>query len=67
MFFNTPDFDLDEAAPGMFSLALSALMLDALERDYNAMAIMIMGSVPPLAEVMDAISALEGRLNAAVR
>ena len=40
-------------------------MLDALERDYNAMATMIMGSVPPVAEVMDAISSLEARLNGA--
>lgn len=63
MFFNIPDFDLDEAAAGTFSLAPSAPMLDALERDYNAMAAMIMGPVPPLAGVMDAISALEDRLN----
>ena len=42
MFFNTPDFDLDDAAPGTFSLVPSAPMLDALERDYNAMAVMIM-------------------------
>jgi len=64
MFFNTPDFDLDAAAAGTFSLAPSAPMLDALERDYNAMAVMIMGPVPPLADVMDAVSALEDRLNA---
>lgn len=65
MFFNTPDFDLDEAGPGTFSLAPSASMMDALERDYNAMATMIMGPVPPVAEVMDAVSSLEARLNAA--
>jgi hypothetical protein len=64
MFFNTPDFDLDKAVPGTFSLAPSASMLDALERDYNAMVTMIMGPVPPLAEVMDAVSSLEARLNA---
>ncbi|MBY0497321.1 MAG: nucleotidyl transferase AbiEii/AbiGii toxin family protein [Cyanobacteria bacterium] len=64
MFFNTPDFDLDEAAIGSFSLAPSAPMLDALERDYNAMAVMVMGPLPPLADIMDAISALEDRLNA---
>ena len=35
-------------------------MQDALERDYNAMAGMIMGPVPPFADVMDAvIAALE--------
>ena len=65
MFFNTPDFDLDQAVPGTFSLGPSASMLDALERDYNAMATMIMGPVPPVAEVMDAVSSLEARLNAA--
>lgn len=64
MFFNTPDFDLDDAAAGTFSLAPSAPMLDALERDYNAMAVMIMGPVPPLAEIKEAITALEARLNA---
>lgn len=64
MFFNTPDFDLDEAVPGTFSLAPSASMLDALERDYNAMATMIMGPVPPIAEVMEAVSSFETRLNA---
>jgi hypothetical protein len=64
MFFNTPDFDLDEAVPGTFSLAPSTSMLDALERDYNAMATMIMGPVPPVADVMDAVSSLETRLNA---
>ena len=31
MFFNTADFDLDEAAPGMLSLAPSAPMREALE------------------------------------
>jgi hypothetical protein len=64
MFFNTPDFDLDEAVPGTLSLAPSASMLDALERDYNAMATMIMGPIPPVAEVIDAVSSLETRLNA---
>jgi hypothetical protein len=64
MFFNTPDFDLAEAAAGTFSLVPSASMLDALERDYNAMAVMIMGPVPPFTDVMDAVSALEERLNA---
>jgi Nucleotidyl transferase AbiEii toxin, Type IV TA system len=64
MFFNTPDFDLAEATAGTFSLAPSAPMLDALERDYNAMAVMIMGPVPPFTDVMDAVSGLEERLNA---
>lgn len=63
MFFNNPDFDLDHAVPGTLSLAPPSAMLEALERDYNAMAGMIMGAVPPFAEVIAAVSALEGRLN----
>ena len=63
MFFNTADFDLDQAVPGTLSLTPSAAMRDALERDYNAMAGMIMGPVPAFADVMAAIAALEDRLN----
>ena len=63
--FSTPPISIwTEAAAGTLSLAPSAPMLDALERDYNAMAGMIMGPVPPFADVMDAVSALEERLNA---
>jgi hypothetical protein len=63
MFFNTADFDLDQAVPGTLSLAPSPAMRDALERDYNAMAGMVMGAVPPFTDVMAAIVALEQRLN----
>ena len=38
-------------------------MRDALERDYDAMAGMIMGPVPAFTDVLDAIAALEERLN----
>lgn len=40
-------------------------MMDALERDYAAMAGMIMGPIPTFATVLDAIAGLERRLNAA--
>lgn len=63
MFFNNPDFDLDHAVPGTLTLASSPAMLEPVERDYDAMAGMIMGTVPPFADVMDAVSALERRLN----
>lgn len=63
MFFSSPDFDLDHAVPGTLSLAPSTAMLEPLERDYDAMAGMIMGAVPPFAEVMEAVSVLEPRLN----
>jgi hypothetical protein len=65
MFFNTPHFDLEEAAQGTWSVAPSAPMQDALERDYNAMVGMIMGPVPAYAAVMAIVAALERRLNEA--
>lgn len=34
-----------------------------LERDYDAMAMMITGVVPPFADVMQAVAVLEQRLN----
>jgi len=64
MFFNNPDFDLDHAVPGTLTLAPSPAMPERLERDYyDAMAGMIMGAIPSFADVMDAVSALELRLN----
>ncbi len=65
MFFNNPDFDLDHAVPGTLALTPPDAMLELLERDYDAMAVMITGAVPPFAEILPAISALERRLNAA--
>lgn len=64
MFFNTPDFNLDEAAQGTWSILPTPPMMDALERDYNAMAGMIMGPIPRFAAVVDAVSSLENRINA---
>jgi hypothetical protein len=66
MFFNTADFDLDEATHGTWTLAPTTVMIDALERDYDAMAGMIMGPPAPLAEVLDAVAALETRINTAI-
>jgi nucleotidyltransferase AbiEii toxin of type IV toxin-antitoxin system len=63
IFFNSPDFDLDHAVPGTLMLVPSPAMLEPLERDYAAMAGMIVGAVPPFDEVMDIVSALEVRLN----
>lgn len=67
MFFNSPDLDLDHAAPGTFALTPTSAMLDLLTRDYDAMAGMIMGEVPDLKEVIRAIAELEGRVNAPSR
>lgn len=63
MFFNNPDFDLEHAVPGTLTLVPSPAMLEPLERDYAAMAGMIVGAVPPFGEVINAVSALEVRLN----
>ncbi len=63
MFFNSPDFDLDHAVPGTLTLTPSAAMLEPLQRDYDAMAGMIMGVAPPFGDVMDAVAALERQLN----
>jgi hypothetical protein len=65
MFFNTPHFDLDQAAQGTWSIVPTTPMMDALERDYNAMAGMIMGPTPTFTAVVDAVASLETRLNAA--
>lgn len=65
MFFNTPDFDLNEAAQGTWTLAATAPMIDALERDYNAMAGMIVGPASSFPEILDAVARLEKRINAA--
>ena len=65
MFFNSPDFDLDRAVAGTFTLVPPPEMHALLERDYDAMAMMITGEVPPFADVVKAIGVLEQRLNAA--
>jgi hypothetical protein len=63
MFFNNRDFDLDHAVPGTLTLAPSAAMLEPLQRDYAAMAGMIMDAAPPFHAIIDTVSALEARLN----
>ena len=47
MFFNSPDFDLDHAVDGTFTVVPPSGMQALLERDYDAMAMMITGPVPP--------------------
>jgi hypothetical protein len=63
MFFNSPDFDLDHAVAGAFRLMPHPDMEALLERDYDAMAMMITGAVPPFADVMTALAVLDRRLN----
>ena len=63
MFFNRPDLDLASAAPGSFALTPHDDMLDFLRHDYEAMAGMILGPIPPFAEVVASIAGFENRLN----
>jgi hypothetical protein len=64
MFFNSPDFELDAAVAGAFRVLPPPEMQVLLERDYDAMTMMITGQVPTFADVMKVIGALEQRLNA---
>lgn len=62
MFFNSPDFELDDAVAGSFRVLPPADMQVLLERDYDAMATMVMGQVPSFADVMKAVENLERQL-----
>ena len=63
MFFNRPPFNLDTATPGSFALTPVDKMREALRRDYDAMAGMIIGPVPAFEDVVTSITSLEKRLN----
>lgn len=62
MFFNSPDFELDDAVAGSFRVLPPVDMQVLLERDYDAMATMVMGQVPSFADVMKAVENLERQL-----
>lgn len=63
MFFNRPDFRLETATPGSFAVVPIDKMRDALRRDYDAMAGMIIGAPPRFEDVIASIALLEERLN----
>ena len=63
MFFNRPDLDLASAVPGRFALTPHNAMVDVLSRDYEAMAGMIFGPIPPIDEILAALYEFEQRLN----
>jgi hypothetical protein len=63
MFFNRPDFDLDEAAPGTLTLMPHDKMIGALRADYVQMSGMIFGSVPAFEAVLASIADIESSLN----
>lgn len=63
LFFDRPDYDLATAAPGTFALSPHADMAAALERDYQAMAGMILGPPPAFEEVLASIRQIEQAIN----
>lgn len=63
IFFNSTDLDLLHAIPGSLALVPNIDMLEALKRDYQAMAGMIFGEVPKFADVIDTVSSLEHEIN----
>lgn len=65
LFFGSADLRLDAAAPGSFTLTPSAVMRDALARDYEAMAGMVFGDVPRLEDVLESVRQLEEAINVA--
>lgn len=65
LFFGSADLGLEAAAPGTFTLTPSAVMRDALARDYEAMAGMVFGDVPRLEDVLESVRQLEEAINVA--
>jgi hypothetical protein len=67
MFFGSPDLDLPRAAAGTFALTPTDAMRPVLERDYEAMAGMIMGITPDFSDVVRVIAEFERRVNGRTR
>jgi hypothetical protein len=67
IFFNSTDLNLATAAPGSFTLSPSRPMTADLARDYAAMAGMIFGEAPPLAQILERVADFEANVNAAER
>lgn len=65
MFFNRPDFRLENAIPGSFRLTPVEGMLGALRGDYERMAGMIFGPVPDFEAVIRSIESFETEVNQA--
>ncbi|MGC4011507.1 MAG: nucleotidyl transferase AbiEii/AbiGii toxin family protein [Pseudomonas sp.] len=63
LFFGSPDLGLETAAHGSFTLSPSPAMIEALKKDYSAMAGMIFGAVPDFEAVLRQISDIERTLN----
>lgn len=65
LFFGSADLGLDTAIPGTFTLTPTAAMLDALKRDYEAMAGMVFGEVPRLDAVLASAERFQQIVNSA--
>ncbi len=63
MFFDRPDYDLASARAPNFAVLPHGGMVEALRRDYAAMAAMIFGPVPEFDRVLRSVAGLEGLLN----
>jgi hypothetical protein len=65
LFFGSADLGLDIAAPGTFTLTPSLAMRAALEKDYEAMAGMVFGNIPPFDAVLRSAERFEQIVNGA--
>ena len=65
LFFGSADLGLDSAVPGTFTLTPNTAMREALRKDYEAMAGMIFGDVPPLDAVLHSAEHFEQIVNGA--
>ena len=63
LFFGSADLGLTTAEPGTFTLSPAPGMRDALAKDYEAMAAMVFGEIPPLGRVLESVTALEVAIN----
>lgn len=67
LFFGSADLGLDLAAPGTFTLTPSPAMREALKKDYEAMAGMVFGDIPPLDTVLRSAEHFEQIVNGAAK
>lgn len=65
LFFGSADLGLDSAIPGTFTLTPSPAMREALKKDYEAMAGMVFGDIPPLDAVLRSAEHFEQIVNGA--
>jgi hypothetical protein len=64
LYFNRKPLDLDQATPGTFGIVPADGMLDPLKADYEKMAGMIFGEIPPFDDIIGRIAEAEATLNA---